>query len=77
MFEAFHRWLDRRLRIDAYVLCGDEVVSTGLPKQRIRLADIRIWQSYYISSGVPSIASSFLMVETRIAVINMSSFSKF
>ena len=60
MFESFHQWLDRKLRVDAYELRGDEAVSTGLPKRRIRFADIRTWQSYYIGGGVPSICVEFL-----------------
>ena len=59
MFESFHRWLDRKLRVDAYELRGDEIVATGLPRRRIRLGDIRTWQSFYIGGGVPSICVEF------------------
>ena len=55
MFESFHLWLDRKLRVDAYELRGDEIVATGLPRRCIRLRDVRTWQSFYIGGGVPSI----------------------
>jgi len=59
MFEAFHKWLDRKMRIDAYELRGDEVVATGLPRRRFRLGDVRTWQSFYIGGGAPSICVEF------------------
>ena len=59
MFESFHLWLDRKLRVDAYELRGDEIVATGLPKRRIRLQDVRTWQSFYIGGGVPSVCVEF------------------
>ena len=59
MFESFHHWLDRKLRVDAYELHGDEIVATGLPRRRIRLADIRSWRGFYIGGGVPSICVEF------------------
>jgi hypothetical protein len=59
MFEAFHQWVDQKLRVDAYELRGDEIVATGLPRQRFRLGDIRTWQSVYIGGGVPSICVEF------------------
>jgi hypothetical protein len=64
MFTSFHHWLDRKLHVDAYELRGDEIVSRGLPKRRIRLKDIRSWQSFYIGGGVPSIC--FHLVDGRI-----------
>jgi hypothetical protein len=60
MLESFHRWLDRKLRVDAYVLRGEEIVATGLPRRRIRLADIKSWRSFYIGGGVPSICVEFV-----------------
>ena len=60
MFDSFHHWLDRKLRIDAYELRGDEIVSTGLPRRRIKHLDIRTWRSYYIGGGVPSIEIVFV-----------------
>jgi hypothetical protein len=59
MFESFHRWLDRKLRIDAYELRGDEVIAAGLPRQRIRLPELRTWQSFYIGGGSPSVCVQF------------------
>lgn len=59
MFEAFHRWVDRQLRVDAYELRGQEIVATGLPRRRVQLAEIRTWQSFYIGGGVPSICVEF------------------
>jgi hypothetical protein len=59
MFAAFHQWADRKLRVDAYELRGDEVVATGLPRRRIRLGDVRTWRSFYIGGGVPSICVEF------------------
>jgi len=60
MFDSFHRWLDRKLRVDSYELRGNEIVSTGLPKRRIRIPDIRNWQSFYIGGGVPSVCVKFV-----------------
>jgi hypothetical protein len=59
MFESFHRWLDRKLRVDAYSVRGDEIVATGLPRRRFRLGDVRTWQSFYIGGSAPSIAVVF------------------
>ena len=59
MFESFHRWLDRKLRIDAYELRGDEIIATGLPRRRIRVPILRTWQSFYIGGGSPSICVEF------------------
>jgi len=59
MFESFHRWLDRKLRVDAYELRGDEIVATGLPRRRFRLRDVRSWQSLYIGGGAPSVCVEF------------------
>lgn len=59
MFAAFHKWVDRKLRVDAYEMRGDEVVATGLPRRRIRIGDVRTWQSFYIGGGVPSICVEF------------------
>ncbi|MGA3268966.1 MAG: hypothetical protein ABSE16_19375 [Verrucomicrobiota bacterium] len=59
MFESFHLWLDRNLRVDAYELHGDEIVATGLPKRRIRLQDVRTWQPFYIGGGIPSICIEY------------------
>ncbi len=59
MFNSFHRWLDRALRVDAYELRGEEIVSTGLPRRCIKPADIRAWRSYYIGGGVPSVEIAF------------------
>ena len=55
MFENFHRWLERTLRIDTYELCGDEIVSTGLPRRGICLQEIQSWRSYLIGGGVLSV----------------------
>ncbi len=60
MFDLLHHWLDRKLRIDAYELRGDEIVSTRLPKRRINARDIRKWRSYYIGGGVPSVEITFI-----------------
>jgi hypothetical protein len=59
MFDAFHKWLDRKLRVDAYELRGDEVIAAGLPRRRFRLGDVRTWQSFYIGGGDPSICVEF------------------
>jgi hypothetical protein len=59
MLESLHRWLDRKLRVDAYELRGDEIIATGLPPRRIRLPDLRTWQSFYIGGGSPSICVEF------------------
>ena len=59
MLESFHRWLDRKLRIDAYELHGEEILAIGLPRRRIRLPDLRTWQSFYIGGGSPSICVEF------------------
>jgi hypothetical protein len=59
VFESFHRWLERKLRIDAYELRGNEVVATGLPRRRIRLPHLRTWQSFYIGGGSPSVCVEF------------------
>ena len=59
MFDSFHYWLDRKLGVDAYELHGEEIVSRGFPRQRIRFQDIRTWQGFYIGGGVPSICIQF------------------
>ena len=59
MFDAFHHWLNHKLRVDAYELSGGEILSKGLPRRRIRLDEIRTWQSYYVGGGVPSICFKF------------------
>ena len=60
MFESCFHWLDRKLKVDAYELRGDEIFATGLPRRRIRLQDIRTWQSYYIGGGAHSISVELL-----------------
>lgn len=55
MFSSFHRWLERKLRVDTYELRGDEIVATGLLRQRVRLQDIQSWRSYFIGGGVLSV----------------------
>jgi hypothetical protein len=59
MFESFHRWIDRKLRIDAYELRGDEITAIGLPRRRIRVRDVRSWQSFYIGGGALSVCLEF------------------
>jgi hypothetical protein len=55
MFSSFHRWLERKLRVDTYELRGDEIISTGLRQRRVRLQDIQSWRSYFIGGGVLSV----------------------
>ena len=57
--EAFHIWLDRKLRVDAHELRDDKVVITGWPRRSFKLAEIRTWQGFYIGGGVPSIFVEF------------------
>lgn len=59
MFASFHRWLAQKLRVGAYELRGDEVIATGLLRQRIRLPELRTWQRFYIGGGSPSICVEF------------------
>jgi hypothetical protein len=49
MFESFHRWLDRKLGVDAYELRGDEIVWKHFMGRfarwsPIRSRDIVSWQ---------------------------------
>jgi hypothetical protein len=55
MFNRFHRWLERKLRVDTYELRGDEIVSTGILRQRVRLQEIQSWRSYFVGGGVLSV----------------------
>lgn len=57
--EAFHIWLDRKLRVDAYQLRDDKVVTASWPRRSVKLAEIRTWQGIYIGGGVPSICVEF------------------
>lgn len=59
MFESFHRWLDKKLRIDGYEMRDGEIVTTGILTRRIPLAGIRSWQSFYIGGGTLSIRVEF------------------
>ena len=59
MFDKFNKWFDQKMRVDAYELRGDEIVSTGLPKRRIKLQNVRTWQSFYIGGDVPSICVEY------------------
>jgi hypothetical protein len=49
MLDSFHRWIDRKLGVDAYELRGDEIVSRHLllrfsPWLHFRWQDIVSWQ---------------------------------
>lgn len=59
MLNRFHRWLERKLRVDTYELRGDEIVSTGLFRRRFRLQDVQKWRSYLIGGGVLSVEIHF------------------
>jgi hypothetical protein len=55
MFNTFHRWLERKMRVDTYELRGKEIVSTGLIQRKICLNEIQNWRSFFIGGGVLSI----------------------
>lgn len=59
MFDSLNKWFDKKMRVDAYELRGDEIVAPGFPKRRIKLRDVRTWQSFYIGGGVPSVCVEF------------------
>ena len=53
MFESFHRWLDRKLGVDAYELRGDEIVHKHFvqrfsPWLRIPCRDISTWREWCV-----------------------------
>jgi len=53
MFDSFHRWIDRKLGVDAYELRGDEIackqfIQRFSPWWRIRCQDISTWREYCV-----------------------------
>jgi hypothetical protein len=53
MFESFHRWVERKLGVDAYELRGDEIVCKHFiqrfsPWWHIRCQDISTWREWCV-----------------------------
>ena len=48
LFYSFQFWLDHKLKIDVYELCGGEIVRGrgSRPDDRLRVSDVKTWQIY-------------------------------
>ena len=51
-FHKFKRWIGTKLRIDTYVLSGEEIVCEKYPDRHIRLQEVRTWRQVFLCMGV-------------------------
>jgi hypothetical protein len=48
LFHSFRSWVNHKLKIDVYELCGDEIVRGRgkRPENRLKVSEVKAWQIY-------------------------------